>query len=179
MSLILLEVAEQAPFDVVRCVAVVPVVLWHSPAAHLDQCPSLGTSLLKPAAMNAFVSVVLAGTRVIGLYQMVLSFEFACLRLLIHGNCFLVTEIGPLQIRPDPPTPSQCHRQALVQIRKLDQKIMSYGSSTAFITISWLTKQLSIRPTFSLIFGIWTKGQHTKIMDSQYHVTEYSVWQGE
>lgn len=98
MSLILLEVAEQAPFDVLRCVAVVPVVLWHNTVAHLDQCPIPSTSLSKPAAMNAFVSVMLAGTRVTDLHQMVLSFEIACLRLLIHGNCFLVSEIGSLQI---------------------------------------------------------------------------------
>ena len=127
MSLILLEVAEQAPFDVVRCVAVVPVVLWHNPVAHLDQCPIPSTSLSKPAAMNVFVSVVLAGTQVIDLHQMVLSFELAYLRLLIHGNRFLVSEIGSLQIQPDPPTPSQCHRQ----VRKLDQKIM--GSSPIVI----------------------------------------------
>lgn len=74
MSLILLKVAEQAPFDVVRCVVVVPVVLWHNPVAHLDQCPIPSTLLSKPATMNAFMSAVLAGTRVIGLHQMVPSF---------------------------------------------------------------------------------------------------------
>ena len=86
MSLIPLEVEEQAPFDVVRYAAVVPVVLWHNPVAHLDQCPIPNTFLSKPAPMNVFMSVVLAGNRVIGLHQMVLSFEFAHLHLLIHGN---------------------------------------------------------------------------------------------
>lgn len=73
MRVILLKVTEQVPFDVVRRVAVVPVVLWHDPVVHLDQCPIPSTSLSKPAAMNAFMSVVLAGTGVIGLHQMVLS----------------------------------------------------------------------------------------------------------
>ena len=91
----------------------------------------------------------------------------SCSILVLVLVCPLARNPSLCSYYKDLPTPSQCRRQVLTSVRKLDQKIMNHGSPTAFITISWLTKQLLIRPTFSLIFSIRTK-----------HATEYLVWHG-